>query len=55
MFEVIESILLVLAVFIVISVVVTGIILWLAPEGYQDETGFHYGREEDEHKNRIGL
>lgn len=41
-----------IVVFTVIAVVAVaaafGLALWLSPEGYEDETGFHYGRKEEE-------
>lgn len=37
-----------LAVVIIVIVAVTIYSLATAPEGYQDETGFHYGRHPDD-------
>ena len=42
--------------FVIAGLAGAGVLLWLvrnAPEGYEDETGFHYGPKpaEDENKN----
>lgn len=32
--------------------VIVGTLLFKAPEGYEDETGFHYGRHPDDPRDR---
>lgn len=31
-----------------VSLVWIGVLIYLAPEGYEDEQGFHLGKEDDE-------
>lgn len=42
------TVLLILAGASLLALAVLGVIAWRAPDGYEDETGFHYGEPPDE-------